>query len=160
MTQYIAELENWAASNFITILTVLTLLAAVISAYYAWKMHRHEMKMVEPWSLTKIKDDYWLLERKHPKLATIYGEEITPDRKSHQITITSTEDGFYKKGSKAVIRITPTEIGSIFNLYYVEHNKQKNNPQRFIGYRDDLSQRNPDLEVVPPWVKPWNCPLY
>ena len=107
-------------------LTLLLTLIGLLIARLVNLTHRSN----EPWCLTKLEGNLWLLKRKTPVVATIQGIIIeNPENISNQNTDRNSflvsDSGpakYFQNGTTTLIRVK-ANTGSSFKLYYEEHQK-------------------------------------
>jgi hypothetical protein len=160
-------------SNFTDVATGLpfmvvmfTLLLTLIGVLLARRANI-ETTASEPWSMTNLESNLWLLQRHNPVLATIHG--IIIEESEHIDTPKIEGLGFnfmnpanmpsksFKKGSNILIRINPRITEPHFILYYEEHKKQSNVPEA-SAY--DPNMNHEGAAILPSNIKAWKANLY
>ena len=137
-------------SEHITGLTIaaaiFALLLTLVGVMIAKKVVKNQSDN-EPWSLTNLENDLWLLKRKSHTLATI--NAIIVEEPEHIDTPPIEGEGFsfmnpsneqtkyLKYGTSILMRIDPDLAGATMILYYEEHRKQSKEPH--AGYQPDMT---------------------
>lgn len=137
----------------------LTLLVTIIGIIVAWVVYRHQVKMIEPWSIKKVGNDLWLLERKFPKLAIIRGivNNRTCDHYEVEwLTAAGIPTGYFRNGTNVLLRIKSSVPGAVFQIYYQEDSKDR------YPFRPQYihNTRHADYETPPKSWKVWETTLY
>lgn len=164
MIDILHGLGSWINENILNIvgltfvLTFLTLLGTIVSAIFAKKAHDHQIAMIEPWTMRKVGQSRWLLERNIPTIATIlYFLIRLPDGKETVIKVENSETKqIYKKGRNYVIDTSNFSlVGTRFELGYEDYRSEK----QAIAYTCCCDLLTLDLKSNPPH-KVWNTSLY
>lgn len=137
-----------------------------------------EAAATEPWNLTKLEGDLWLLQRNTPVIATIHGiivedEEplegigdienladlphVLEEKLDKGFSFMNSANGpskYFRKGTNILLRIDPENQGHSFTLYYEEHKKM--NKQPYTGYVQGMRPE----DVRHSKVKSWTTSLY
>lgn len=141
------------------ILGCFTLVATILGIWFARKAYKHQTEMVEPWSMKKVGDNLWLLERTVPGLAVITGVTNGFLCDFYQISwlnFAGFPAGYFKKGKNILLRIENPPPGATFELYY-EEVKEERYP--FITpYVKNMSVSDP--EKRPKNWKVWSTSVY
>lgn len=160
------EISIWFVSNLSTIATWVTIFApllTIVAIIIALVTFRHERNMTDPWALTKIDDDLWLLRRTIPKLASIWGIRSGDDCRKNSLEFDFIPSGshptkYFRKGTDILIRIDSSKhVGMVFALYYEEPRRERS-MQRPPFYRENMNWRLE--EIKPRRVKVWKTTLY
>lgn len=161
---------------WLTFVVVMFTLAITLVGLSIARRAAQQIAATEPWSLTKLEGDLWLLKRNTPIIATIHGivVEKSADLGSldalENLTSADTEkqddSGFsfmnsangpskyFRNGTNVLLRIDPENHGDSFTLYYEEHKKE--NKQPYTGYKQGMKAE----DILPSKVKVWNVSLY
>lgn len=147
---------NFGLAEMIGLLTLIATLGAI---YWAWKAYKHQVEMKEPWSLTNVKDDLWILERKIPVLANIRGiaQNRTCDHYEVEwLTAAGVPMGYFRNGTNILLRIKSNVPGAVFQLYYEEAKKE------IYPFRPEYihDTRHGDDQSPPKSWKVWETVLY
>lgn len=152
--EWLFNLIEWLfdPTNLGACASVATLGISWIAYLFARKSY-HQIDREEPWKLTPLFDNYWLIERIHPNIATIYGQFIYPNIKEVYgsgdfVAKYSNAQGkpfkYFKRGTKMVVEIPSMPVGSSFHLAFHEHKSiKKALKDKYVG---ELSM-NPISEV-------------
>lgn len=141
------------------ILGLFTLIVTILGIVFAWKAYKHQTDRVEPWSIKKVGDDLWLLERTATKLATIRGlvrSNASDNYEVKWLNQAGHPHACFRKGTTILVKITVPFPGTVFQIYYQEQNKDLYpfNP----AYIENT--RMGDTEVPPKNWKVWETTLY
>jgi hypothetical protein len=160
---------------WLTFVVVMFTLAITLVGLSIARRAAQQIKATEPWLLTKLEGDLWLLKRNTPVIATIHGiiVEKTADLENVQtledLASANTEgqdEGFkfmspangpskyFRNGTNILLRIDPENHGDSFTLYYEEHKKESKQP--YTGYKQGMKAG----DIMPSKVKVWNTNLY
>lgn len=121
---------------------------ALIVALLDWQQVSRE----EPWRLTKLYEDYWILERVHRRKAT-----ITNAFDFHGTGVAFVNDAgmprpVFRRGTREVLQISPSTPGTQLTLNYRR--------LRFWE-RPGISSFNASGSLVPgKGEKTWSTPVY
>lgn len=120
------ELFIWIDSLKLDWGLIIGLLIGAATLKYTYRMYKDQR--AEPWKLTKLEGDNWLLERISPIPATIVIKSILPESKGLRAVKQSYSSLFkvtvFKKGTKIILATHPlsqSPLGTIFSLCYEEH---------------------------------------
>ncbi|MDJ0317635.1 hypothetical protein [Arthrobacter antibioticus] len=94
-----------------------------------WKQVGRE----EPWSLTKLDKNYWLLERLHYNPAAIVAAEASPHCGGSAVNFQNPAGApvsISRRGAKVVLEIPSTNPGASLTLYYREFAESEAVPTR------------------------------
>ena len=148
------------------IVVMFTLLLTLIGVFIA-RHARIQAQKAEPWSITNLEGELWLLKRNSPVLATIHGivveeaEHIETPRIEGKgfnfMNPANTPAKFFKHGTSILIRIDPRMVEASFILYYEEHKKYDKRSES-SSYQPDM--RREDAEILPSGIKTWTADLY
>lgn len=152
-------------------LTAVTLFVAGYSAHIGNKAY-NQIEREEPWKLTKVAEEHWVLERNHPMLATLRGEIVYPRHHEKawevvQIPVEYCQIGtspfmHFRRGTKIIVSMPELPVGSLFRLYYRDHVRRfpwskKLHPLKEGDYTPNITPSAVDLDGN---VKTWETPLY
>lgn len=170
--------------NFVDVLPWLTFgvvmftLAITLVGLSVARRASKEAAATEPWMLTKLDGDLWLLQRNTPVIATIHGIIVEDEEPLEGIEdIENLEDlpavleakadkGFsfmnaatgsskyFRKNTNVLLRIDPENQGHSFTLYYEEYKKMSKQP--YTGYVQGMRPE----DVRHSKVKSWTTDLY
>lgn len=172
-------------TNFTAILPGLTFVVVMFSLFMslvgimlAKRASKNQINTTEPWSLTNLKDDLWLLKRNTPVIATIHGIVVeqnedfsdpenlknlqspnTKKREGSGFSFISSADEpskYFRNGTTILIRVNPDNAGATFTLYYEEHKKESKSPVSV--YQADLNLGGSD--ILPSKMQAWSTTLY
>lgn len=161
---------------WLTFVVVMFTLAITLVGLSIARRAAQQIAATEPWSLTKLEGDLWLLKRNTPVIATIHGiivektealESLEVLEKLDRTNSVKNEDtGFnfmnsadgpskyFRNGTSVLLRIDPDNHGESFTLYYEEHKKE--NKQPYTGYKQGIKAE----DILPSKVKVWTVSLY
>lgn len=161
---------------WLTFIVVMFTLAITLVGLSIARRASREAAATEPWTLTKLEGDLWLLKRNTPVIATIHGiiveekedlenlevlenlnkpnTEKSEDRGFQFMNSANGPSKFFRNGTNVLLRIDPEETGSSFTLYYEEHKKQGKQP--YTGYKHGMKAE----DIMPSKVKVWESTLY
>lgn len=161
---------------WLTFVVVMFTLAITLVGLSIARRAAQQIAATEPWSLTKLEGDLWLLKRNTPVIATIHGiivektealESLEVLEKLDRTNSLKNEDtGFnfmnsadgpskyFRNGTSVLLRIDPDNHGESFTLYYEEHKKE--NKQPYTGYKQGIKAE----DILPSKVKVWTVSLY
>lgn len=137
----------------------ITLAVTLFGVVIAFVAYRYQIAMIEPWSMTKIEDNLWMLERNRPKLATIYGYVGGYLCDRYDVTFLNPAvqpAGYFKKGTKILVQTGSLPKGASFVIAYREHYRE--GLLFKYPYRGRLDA--PSIESLPRGVKTWTTCLY
>ncbi|MGO4587019.1 hypothetical protein AB4Z38_24520 [Arthrobacter sp. 2RAF6] len=105
------------------IVALLSLLVALGAGFVAY-LDYHQVGREEPWRLTKVQNDIWLLERVHRRPATLSGFDGTSLCDAVQVAWLNPA-GFpakvYRRGSQELLRIQTSGVGMHLEFYSREY---------------------------------------
>jgi hypothetical protein len=161
---------------WLTFVVVMFTLAITLVGLSIARRAAQQIAATEPWSLTKLEGDLWLLKRNTPVIATIHGiiVEKSEDLESLEVlenldranSVKNDDTGFsfmnsadgpskyFRNGTSVLLRIDPDNHGDSFTLYYEEHKKE--NKQPYTGYKQGIKAE----DILPSKVKVWTVSLY
>lgn len=161
---------------WLTFVVVMFTLAITLVGLSIARRAAQQIAATEPWSLTKLEGNLWLLKRNTPVIATIHGiiVEKTADLENLEVLENlaklDTENGedvgfnfmnsangpskYFRNGTNILLRIDPENHGDSFTLYYEEHKKESKQP--YTGYKQGMKAD----DIMPSKVKVWNTNLY
>lgn len=161
---------------WLTFIVVMFTLAITLVGLSIARRAAQQIAATEPWSLTKLEGDLWLLKRNTPVIATIHGIIVekkvdlesleTLDSLASSEIAKNGDEGFsfmnsangpskyFRNGTSVLLRIDPENQGDSFTLYYEEHKKE--NKQPYTGYQHGMKAE----DIRPSKVKVWNISLY
>lgn len=161
---------------WLTFVVVMFTLAITLVGLSIARRASQQIAATEPWSLTKLEGNLWLLKRNTPVIATIHGiiVEKTADLENLEVldnlAKSDTEDNedagfnfmnsangpskYFRNGTSVLLRIDPDNHGDSFTLYYEEHKKEAKHP--YTGYKHGFKAE----DILPSKVKVWNVSLY
>lgn len=161
---------------WLTFVVVMFTLAITLVGLSIARRAAQQIAATEPWSLTKLEGDLWLLKRNTPIIATIHGivieksadlgsldvlENLTSSDTEKQgdtgFSFMNSANGpskYFRNGTNVLLRIDPENHGDSFTLYYEEHKKE--NKQPYTGYKQGMKAE----DILPSKVKVWNVSLY
>lgn len=164
LMRFVGDIIN----NGVSVATA-ALWVAIIGVVIAWIAYRHQLAMTEPWAMTKVGENTWLLKRRLPRLATISGIMIKGYHAEEGELLAldfsfgnpSPEPAkYFKNGTNILINLKVPAGSNItgisFDLYYKQPRREKSPPQ--FSYHSDM--RMGDLDVPPRGVKVWTTSLY
>lgn len=124
---------------------IVSMLALIVAL-----LDRQQISREEPWRLTKLHEDYWLLERVHRSRAV-----ITMAFNFHGTGVDFVNDAAYpaqvfRRGSREVLRIRPSVAGTSLTINF-----------RRPPLRDKHNRTFNSGELVPSrGEKTWSTPIY
>jgi hypothetical protein len=105
------------------IVALLSLLVALGAGFVAY-LDFHQVGREEPWKLTKVQDEIWLLERVHRRPATISGVDVTTLCDVVHVAWLNPA-GFpakvFRRGSQELLRIETVSVGVHLEFYSQEY---------------------------------------
>jgi hypothetical protein len=120
------------------IVALLSLLVALGAGFVAY-LDFHQVGREEPWRLSKVQEEIWLLERVHRRPATISGFDITTVCDAVQISALNPA-GFptkiFRRGSQELLRIQTESVGVHLEVYSREHGFFDKVPAHNTSYQD------------------------
>lgn len=118
----------WSTISNSYAIAVETLLVTIAGIVIALIAYRHQIAMLEPWTMTKVGPTVWLLQRNIPSLATVCCIALNDGQGHRNIVPVSSEEGhkIFRKGTNKLIdtRNYPA-LGTTFELSYENHKSEK-----------------------------------
>ncbi|WP_426938577.1 hypothetical protein ACQCSV_13540 [Pseudarthrobacter sp. S3] len=111
-------LALWAL--IVALLSLMVALGAGFVAYLDYQQIGRE----EPWKLTKVQDEIWLLERVHRRPATISGFDVTTLCDVVQVSWLNPAAfpaKVFRRGSQELLRIETASVGVHLDFYSREY---------------------------------------
>jgi hypothetical protein len=140
------------------IISMLSLLVALIAGFVAY-LDYHQVGREEPWKLTKVQDEIWLLERVHRRPATISGFDITTLCDVVQISALNPA-GFpakvFRRGSQELLRIETESVGVHLEVCSREYGFFDKVPAHNTSYQDNIR----GMQWGTDNLKSWTTALY
>lgn len=147
------ELALWALLG--TALGLVIALVALLVAVLDW----HQVGREEPWNLTKVRDDIWVLERVHRSRALIYALHNHGGDRVKVLNRAGMPVQHFRRGSKQVLRIAP-ELGTNLTIFYRTYPLPTRAWDRLRGHarRDHIDTWNSPQATE--GKRTWETPLY
>ncbi|SDS41288.1 hypothetical protein SAMN04489743_4107 [Pseudarthrobacter equi] len=123
-----------------------------------WKQVGRE----EPWSLTKLEGNYWLLERNHYDPAVVVMAEATPHCGGSTVEFQNPAGApvaIFRRGSRIVLNIPATNVGTFLSLWYREFSETEEVPQWNTSYFSGSSMSEGGVRHAAGALK-WDTALY
>lgn len=140
------------------LISIATLLVTAIGITFGWRSYKHQVTAAEKdWSITKVDDNLWLLERELPKLATIEGAMSGALCNSFGIQWLNPAGaplGYFERGDSILIKTNDLFPGANFTIYYKEHSKKKK------SYRPNFTNITAGQPFPYEKYKEWRTTLY
>lgn len=105
------------------IISLLSLLVALGAGFVAY-LDYHQVGREEPWKLTKVQDQIWLLERVHRRPATISGFDVTTLCDVVQVGWLNPAAfplKVFRRGSQELLRVETASVGVHLEFYSREY---------------------------------------
>lgn len=140
------------------VISMLGLLVALIALFVAL-LDYQQVGREEPWKLTKVQDEIWLLERVHRRPATISGFDITTICDVVHISALNPA-GFpakvFRRGSQELLRIETISVGVHLEVSSREYGVFDKVPAYNTSYQTNM--RGEQQSMVK--LKTWTAALY
>jgi hypothetical protein len=139
------------------IVALLSLLVALGAGFVAY-LDFHQVGREEPWKLTKVQDEIWLLERVHRRPATISGFDVATLCDVVQIgwlNPAAFPAKVFRRGSQELLRIETVSVGVHLEFYSREYgglNRVPSHNESYVGSVRGV----PDMDKL----KTWTTALY
>lgn len=121
----------------------------------------HQIDREAPWSITKIDDKRWLLERLHMSKSTIYGYITDSHSSDIRIEWVCGKAAYpvksFRRTDKMILKIEGTFETTEICLLYREYEDNE-----YINPKGDYHGQLPPSHTseLPDYVKPWSTPIY
>lgn len=145
-------LALWALIG--TGLSLIVAMVALIVAVLDW----HQVGREEPWSLTKVRDNIWVLERVHRSPVTITALLHFEGGPVDVLNNAGFPVGIFRRGTKETLRITPA-IGTSLTVFYRRIPRWKMVARKMAKKSAPLSPAWPSHEGMRD-AHIWSTPIY
>lgn len=105
-------LALWAL--MVSAAALLAAMAALVVAILDWQQITRE----EPWSLTKLDAEYWLLERVHRRKVWITGAYAFHHSAVSFVNDAAAPVQVFRRGTRAILRVAPNGKGASLSILY------------------------------------------
>lgn len=139
------------------IVSLLSLVVALGAGFVAY-LDYHQVGREEPWKLTRVQDQIWLLERVHRRPATISGFDVTTLCDVVQISWLNPAAfpaKVFRRGSQELLRIETASVGVHLEFYSREYGIFDKVPAHNASYLANIRGVQGGGKL-----KPWTTALY
>lgn len=126
-------------------LALLAAMAALVVAILDWQQITRE----EPWNLTKLDAEHWLLERVHRRKVWITGANAFHHSPVGFVNDAAHPTQIFRRGTRQVLRVEPNGVGSTLTVIY-RNVKRGETRNTYFGTGSNLLPGEGELQFSTP----------